>query len=377
MRLIISSLLLLISNIVLAQKEFYLLVGTNTNGKSKGIYVYKFNSSTGDLEQVNTAQTSNPTFLDISPNQKFVYAVEEPSDSTKSTVIGNIAAFTFNKKDGSLSLINKQSSGGKHPAYVAVDKTGKWVATANYSSGQFTLLPVKKDGSLGAAIQTMQDTGSGPVKGRQDGPHAHSTTFSPDNKYIFVADLGIDKLMIYNFNDASGMLKPASSPFFKTGPGTGPRHFAFHPTKNFAYLIEELSGNVSAFKYKDGKLDEIQNISAHPAGYKGIIGSADIHVSPDGKFLYCSNRGESNTIAIYKIDQKTGLLTLVGHQSTMGETPRNFSIDPTGNFLLAANQQSDNIVVFKIDKSTGLLTDSGKRIDNIGSPVCLKWANKE
>jgi 6-phosphogluconolactonase len=201
----------------------------------------------------------------------------------------------------------------------------------------------------------------------------HSTVFSPDYKYLFVSDLGMDKIMIYSFNAGSGKVTPALSPFMLTSPGSGPRHFTFHPNGKYAYLVEELSATVSAYTYKDGKLTFIQRIAALPADFTGAKGAADIHVSPDGKFLYASNRGESNTLAIFSIDNATGKLTAKGYQSTMGQTPRNFNFDPSGNFILAANQNSDNVVIFKVDKKTGKLTDTGKRIE-VGKPVCVKWA---
>ena len=189
-------------------------------------------------------------------------------------------------------------------------------------------------------------------------------------------DLGIDKLMIYAFDENTGKLTAAKQAFAQSEPGAGPRHICFDPANKFAYLIEELSGTVVTYKYKNGKLKRKQRISTMPAGDTSIAGSADIHVSPDGKFLYASNRAEVNNIAIFSINQHNGKLSLVGHQSTLGKTPRNFNFDPSGNFLLVANQNSDNVVVFKIDKDTGLLTDTGNRID-VGKPVCLKWISMQ
>jgi 6-phosphogluconolactonase len=187
-----------------------------------------------------------------------------------------------------------------------------------------------------------------------------------------VADLGLDKIVIYSFDPNNGALKKTDPGFVKTSPGTGPRHLIFHPNNKYAYLIAEMGGVVSAYRYANGKLKWIQNISSLPAGYKGPVGSAEIQVSHDGKFLYASNRDESNTIAIFRINQQTGKLTLVGHQSTLGKTPRNFNFDPSGKFLLAGNQTDDQIVIFKVDKNTGLLADTGKRI-NVGKPVCIEW----
>ncbi len=355
-----------------SQKSPYLLIGTYTSGKSEGIYVYSFNNNTGDVSFVSSAKTANPSYLAISPNQQTVYAVTENADSTKFGVGGEISAFSFDKEKGTLKFLNKQFSGGKHPCYVAIDKSGKWVFTANYSSGSAALLPVNGDGSLGDIKQVMQDAGSGPNKARQEGPHVHSTVLSPDNRYLFTPDLGLDKIMIYHFDHLKGTLSAANPPYAQSEPGSGPRHFDFHPNNKYAYLMEEMSGMVVAYKYSEGKLEAIQRISALPEGFNGAIGGADIHVSHDGKFLYCSNRGESNSISIFKINNKNGKLEIVGHQATKGIMPRNFNFDPAGNFLLVAHQKSDNIVIFKIDKKNGLLTDTGKRI-NIPNPVCIKW----
>jgi 6-phosphogluconolactonase len=351
-------------------KSNYLLVGTYTDGSSKGIYVYKFNSTTGDFDSVSMIKTPNPSYLAISPDEKFVYAVHEIAKGGNG---GEVAAFSFDKQSGNLNFINKQLSGGDHPCYVAVDKTGKWIASANYSSGSLSILPVNKNHGLDVATTVVQHTGHSVNTERQQGPHVHCTVFSPDNKYLFATDLGIDKLMVYSFNDKTGKLTEKNA--ITIQPGAGPRHFTFHPGNRYAYLIEELTGNISAYRYSNGKLEWLQDISALPLTYKGPIGSADIHVSPDGNFLYASNRGGSNTIGIFKVDQKTGHLTLAGHQSTLGKTPRNFSLDPSGNFLLVANQDSDEIVIFKRDKKTGLLTGTGKRI-KAGNPVCVKWIRK-
>jgi 6-phosphogluconolactonase len=352
------------------KKENYLLVGTYTTGKSEGIYVYRFNTVTGDFDSVSMIRTSNPSYLAISPNQKFVYAVHENANNGKG---GEVAAFLFNKEQGKLSFINQQLSGGDHPCYVSVDKTGKWISAANYTSGSLAVLPINKNGGLDSATTVIQHTGYSVNSERQQGPHVHCTVFSPDNKYLFVSDLGIDKLMVYSFDERTGNLSESNSVL--TEPGAGPRHFTFHPGNKFAYLIEELTGTISVYHYINGELELLQNISAQPPDYMGPVGSADIHTSPDGKFLYASNRGESNTIGIFKINQKTGWLTLEGHQSTLGKTPRNFNFDPSGNFLLVANQNSDEIVIFKVNKKTGMLTDTGKKI-KVGNPVCVKWIQK-
>ena len=351
------------------KKENYLLIGTYTSGKSEGIYVYRFNGATGDFDSVSMIKTSNPSYLAVSPDERFAYAVHENANNGHG---GEIAAFSFEKESGKLSLINQQLSGGDHPCYVSVDKTGKWVAAANYTSGSLSVLPINKNGGVDSATTVIQHHGYGVNTERQEGPHMHCTVFSNDNKYLFAADLGIDKFMIYSFDEKNGKLKESNPAFVMTEPGAGPRHLTFHPTNKYAYLIEELTGTISAYRYAKGNFELLQNISALPADFMGSIGSADIHISPDGKFLYASNRGDLNTIAIFQINQKTGWLTPIGQQSTLGKTPRNFNFDPTGNFLLVANQNSDEIVIFRVDKKTGLLAPIPRRI-KVGKPVCLKW----
>jgi 6-phosphogluconolactonase len=357
--------------LVMAQKPYYMLVGTYTAGKSEGIYVYSFNSK-GEASLVSSVKTSNPSYLVVSPDQKFVYAVNENADTIPNANGGGVTAFAFDTQNGTLTQVNQQASAGNHPCYIAINKTGKWLAVGNYSSGTVSILPIEKDGSAGAPAQVIKHNGSGPNTERQKSAHVHASVFAGDDHFLYVPDLGIDKVVKYNFDAATGQLSPAAQPFLPVLPGSGPRHIEFTKDNNFAYLMEELTGTVTAFKNSNSNMTAIQIISSHPDGYVGKLGSADIHVSPDGKFLYCSNRGESNTIAIFAIAKATGKLTLLGHQSTMGLTPRNFNFDPTGNFLLVANQQSDNIVIFSRDKNTGLLTYTGKQIE-VPNPVCIKW----
>ena len=351
----------------------YLITGTYTGGKSEGIYVFEFNSNNGSYREVSHVKTSNPSFLAVSPDEKFVYAVNENGNNDNG---GEVSAFSFDKKTGRLAAINKQLSGGDAPCYIQTDKTGRWVVAGNYSSGTLSVLPVSASGELGNATTTIQHKGSGVNKERQEKPHVHCTIFSQDDKWLFVPDLGIDKVMIYAFDSKTGKLKPAPQPYVKIKDGGGPRHLTFHPNNQYAYLMEEMGGAVDVFQYSNGKLKPIQHIASVQTNDTGFIGSADIHVSADGKFLYASNRGGFNTIAIYKIDQQNGTLTFIGHQSSLGEIPRNFTIDPSGNYLLAANQESDNIVIFKRNAATGLLTDTGTRIE-VGKSVCLKWIGKE
>ena len=346
-----------------------MLVGTYTSGKSSGIYVYHFDSKTGAAQLVDSARTSNPSYIAVSPDQKFVYAVNEDAEPG---IGGKVTAFGFNKKTGRLTQLNQQRSMGNHPCYITVDKTGRWVIVGNYSSGTMAVLPVRKDGSLGEAVTVKQHEGHGENKERQEGPHVHATVLSPDNKTLLVPDLGIDKVMLYAFNANNGSVKAKATPFAKLADGAGPRHLDFHPNGKWAYLIQEMAGVITAFTYKKGMLQAFQSISTLPAGFSGSFSSADIHVSPDGKFLYASNRDAVNDIAIYKIQPSDGRLSLVGHQSTLGKTPRNFNFDPSANFLLVANQRSDDIIIFRRNAQSGLLRDTGRKID-VGNPVCIKW----
>lgn len=361
----VFTLLLVVLSVTGFSQQAYLLIGTYTSGKSEGIHVYRFNEKTGEADSISSIKSSNPSFLTVSPDKKNVYAVNEDKP-------GAVTAYSFEKKTGQLTQLNQQISNGDHPCYVNISNNGKFVIVGNYSSGTLAVYPVNKDGSLKEAAQVIKHTGSSVNKDRQESAHVHATVLSKDNRFLFVPDLGMDKVMIYPFNNATGQLDEKKASFTKITDGAGPRHFEFHPNSKFAYLMEELSGKVAVYKYSNGKLTEVQTISSHPENYTGVKGSADIHVSPDGKFLYCSNRGESNTIAIFKIDTNNGKLTSVGFQSTLGSKPRNFNFDPGGNYLLVANQDSDNIIIFKRNKQTGLLTDTGKRI-NVGNPVCIKW----
>jgi 6-phosphogluconolactonase len=369
MKLFILLLTIHIPALIFAQNK-YLLIGTYTSTKSEGIYVYKFDTATAENSLVSVAKTSNPSFLTVSLNNKFIYAVNENDDSTITPRGGTVTSFSFDKKKGALTEINKQPSGGKHPCYISIDKTGKYVFVGNYSSGTVGLLTINKDGSINKLQQVITHEGRSVNVQRQKAPHVHATVLSADNKYLFAPDLGIDKVMVYDFDKKKGTLNFSSSAVSE--PGSGPRHFTFHPNNKYAYLMEELTGTVVFYDVKKGALKFNQRINAMPKDFTGALGSADIHVSPDCKFLYCSNRGESNTISIFSIDALNGKLTIVGHQSSLGKTPRNFNFDPSGNFLLVANQNSDEIVIFKIDRKTGLLNDTGKKIQ-IPKPVCLQW----
>jgi 6-phosphogluconolactonase len=359
-------------NSIFAQKaqnnDYHLIVGTYTSGKSEGIYVYKFNVKTGEFIAESIAKgIKNPSFLTVSPDSKFVYSVGETDGG------GGVHAFSFDKKTGGLTKINAQSAKGDNPCHITIDKTGKTVIAGNYSGGNLSVFSVQANGGLAEASQTLQHEGKGTNTTRQEKAHVHSVNIAPNNIDVFVPDLGIDKIVTYSLDNKTGKLTLGKIPFTKVQDGSGPRHFTFHPNGKYGYVIQELSGQVTAFNYKNGSLTALQTISAFPPDYKGEFSCADIHISPDGKFLYGSNRG-NNSLVIYSIDAKTGQLTFITNQSVLGKKPRNFMIDPTGNFVLVANQESDNIVIFKRDAKTGLLTATGKEIA-VPNPVCLVTIN--
>lgn len=369
MKLFALTFLLLFAGSVTAQ-EYYMLAGTYNSPKSEGIYVYKFSSRDGTVKEISHVKTSNPSFLSISPDNKYVYAVNENGDSTGKG--GSITSFLFDKKKGTLKQLSRQSSQGNYPCYITVDKTGKWVLAGNYGSGNFSILPVR-NGVLGKAIKTIQHTGSGPDTARQKSAHVHGIFMKKDNTGFYVTDLGTDKLMNYNFNAKTGNVTPAKFPVSFTNPGSGPRHLDFHPKLPIIYLLNELQGGIDVLKNElSGECTLMQNLAAFPPYYRGQAGSADIHISQDGKFLYCSNRGGLNNIGIFSVDSASGLITYISEQSSLGEKPRNFNFDPSGKYLLIANQNSDEIVIFKRDTQTGLLTDTGNRVKT-GRPVCIKW----
>lgn len=357
------------SSLFIQAQKYYLFTGTYTTTGSKGIYVYSFDAKTGKTKLVsNTDSVINPSYVTLSGNGHFVYAVNETNGNNP----GKVSAFSFNKKSGALTFINTEFSGGDDPCYVSVTKDNKWLAVANYTGGSVAVFPLNKDGSIQPYSQLIQHMGNSVNKERQEKAHVHESVFSPDEKYLLTPDLGMDKVMVYKFNPSlKKPLQPNKTAFIKITAGDGPRHITFHPNKKFAYVINELSGSVIAYSYYDGKFTQLQELITHPSNFKDNIGSAEIVVSNDGKFLYASNRGEENTITIFKINSLTGKLALVGYQPVFGKAPRNFIIDPTGNFLLVANQDTDNIVIFKRDKKTGLLKETGEQI-RVPKPVSLQ-----
>jgi 6-phosphogluconolactonase len=368
-RLIILSLLISVSCF---SQKYFLFIGTYTANTSKGIYVYEFDAKTGETKWLNnTDSASNPSFLTIAPDGKHVYAVNEVSRQQA----GFVASYAFDAATAKLTFVNKQSSGSENPCHISISKDGKWLMAANYTGGTLASFPVNADGSIAPFAQHIIHTGKSVDSIRQDRPHVHSVFFSPDEKYLLTPDLGTDQISVYQFHTKSAQpLRAANPAYFTTEPGSGPRHLCFAPNGKKLYVITEMGGSVSVFDYKNGQANFAQQIATHPSAYTGQPGSADIHITPNGKFLYASNRGKENNIAIFSV-APDGLLSSIGYESTRGEGPRNFNIDPTGNFLLVANQKTGNIEVFKINKNSGLLTHTGTTL-HIANPVCIKFFPK-
>ncbi len=355
-------------------KELLVYVGTYTAGKSEGIYVLKLDLQSGDLKPHKIVKNVvEPSFLTVDKKRRFVYAVNETVEfSGKKS--GAVSSFAIDQRTGDLQFLNQQPSLGGAPCFVTTSEDSRFVLVANYVGGNVAVFPVENDGKLGVSTDLAQHTGFGPNKDRQEAAHAHSITLDRNNRLAFAADLGIDRLMIYQFDSKTGKLIPNKvQPFFQAKPGAGPRHFTFHPNGKFAFLINELTSSITSLSYDEklGTLKEIQTLSTLPKSFDDANTCADIHVSPDGKFLYGSNRGH-DSIASYRIGKNDGKLEFVEHTMTGGKRPRNFAIDPSGKFLLAANQDSDSIVVFRIDKKTGKLSPSGTSAD-VPTPVCIKF----
>ena len=352
--------------------EMMLFVGTYTSGDSEGVYAYKFNPETGDLKFANKAAAADPSFLAIHPNGRFLYAVNELLEFDGRPT-GTVSAFSVDENDGGLTLLNQIESQGGAPCHISLDRTGKWALVANYVSGTIASFPILEDGSLGEAASVVQHEGSSVNPKRQEGPHAHQIFADASNKFVFATDLGLDKILIYRFDAATGALSPNAPPFVETEPGAGPRHFALHPELPFGYVINELNSTITRFDFdgQTGALTRGESVSTLPDDFEGDSYCADVHISPDGRFLYGSNRGH-NSIVVCEIAQDSGKLTPIQHISTEGEWPRNFTIDPTGKFLLVANQHTNNIAVLKIDQASGKLSSTGKNYD-IPTPVCLQF----
>ncbi len=351
-------------------KSLPVYFGTYTRGEnsSKGIYHSVLNLETGELsDPVLAAEAGNPSFLEIHPNGKFLYAVSEAGGD------GSVSAYAIESDTGSLTLLNKQPSGGTGPCHVSIDHMGKNLLVANYGSGSASVIPIRSDGRLGKPTGFVQHTGSSVNLRRQKGPHAHSINVSLDNRFAFAADLGIDKIMIYKLDIEKGTILANNPPFVKVRPGAGPRHFAFHPNGKYAYVINELDCTVTAFTYDSivGALKETQNVTTLPDGFKGSNTCAEVRVHPSGKFVYGSNRGH-DSIVVYRVELADGTLTYVEHETANIRTPRNFNIDPTGKFCLVANQGGDSVIVFRVNNKSGSLEPTNHKV-SIAQPVCVRF----
>jgi 6-phosphogluconolactonase len=363
-----------------AQKSDYVLfVGTYTeqSSNSRGIYAFGYDVHTGKATPLGlAAETTNPSWITLSPDGRFLYAVNEENT-------GHVSAFsierdTDGRPTGKLILLNQVSSHGADPCYISIDKTGKYALVANYTSGTLYVLRINDNGSFGGGTTVIFHSGHSTNARRQSSAHVHSVDLSPDNRFAYVDDLGIDGLLVYKFDDMKGSLTSNSSKYPTFDPGAGPRHFALHPSTKFAYVVSEMGGTVSVFSNDpaNGTLQPVQTVSTLPMDFKGEIEDAEVEIHPSGRFLYASNRGDANSIAVFAIEAEKGTLTPIEYRPTQGKTPRSFEIDPTGSFLFAGNQGSNNIVVFRIDQKTGRLTPTGQQLDAY-SPVCLKFLKVE
>ena len=340
------------------------------DGKGRGIYIFHMDPATGELEfRSLVSGLVNPSFISIAARKGFFYAVNEIAGGSGAS--GAVSAFTIDALTAEISFLNEQSTHGFAPCHVSVDGSEGYVLVANYASGSISVLPIRADGSLGEATHVVQHVGSGPVRQRQSGPHAHMIIESPDGGTVLAVDLGTDEIFAYRLDAEHGVLVPTDSPSTKLAPGTGPRHLSYHNNGRYAYVNGELNSTITVFDYDplSGALRETQTISTLPDGFNGRSTAAAIQVHPSGKFLYASNRGH-NSIAIYEVDESNGLLFLVGHQPCGGRIPRHFTIDQTGDFLLVANQNSDSVVTFRINPATGEL--SAEHMVEVPTPVCIK-----
>jgi 6-phosphogluconolactonase len=354
-----------------SQDEF-LYIGTYTDSGEKGIHVYRFDRSSGSLTFVETAgDLESPSYLTLHPNGRYLYSVNRgkvlPDEKW-----GSVSAFSVDQDNGKLQHINDQPVFGVEGCYISTDSRGRLAFAANYSTGNVVVFPILEDGSLGKLADKQQHTGSGADPGRQKGPHAHCAYVSPDDKHLYVVDLGIDLIKTYAIDYEQNKLIPKPEQDGKSRPGTGPRHITIDRSGKFAYVIEELASSITVYRRdeKTGGLDAIQHATTIPGNYTETNYCADIHIDPSGKFLYGSNRGH-DSLAIFRINQENGMLEPAGYQSVNGKWPRNFLIDPKGEFIFVANQNSDNLVVFRLDPETGHLTPSGTDI-SVSKPVCVK-----
>ena len=354
-------------------KNSMVYVGTYAEEGDETIFLYNLNSETGELLKVHGIKAgANPSYLVLDDQRKHLYTVNETGDY-KGMDSGAVSAFAVDGQTGDLTFLNRVASKGGAPCHISIDKTGKTVLVANYMGGNVASFGIQPDGELSEAVDVVEHTGQGPNENRQEAPHAHYVAADPANRYALAVDLGTDKILGYKLDASQSKIIPNEpNTAYTTVPGAGPRHLAFHPNGRYAYLINELNSTVDVLLYYNvqGTFIRLQTIPTIPADYKENNQCAAIEVSADGKFVYGSNRGH-NSIVVYKVDAATGKLTLVEHENTGGDWPRDFSIDPTGSILLVANERSNNIVTFKVDKETGKLINSGYEAA-VSKPTCLQ-----
>ncbi len=346
--------------------EYLVYIGTRYEPDSPGIYACRFNDATGELLPLGVvAETANSDFLAVHPNERFLYATGE--------TVGTVAAFAIDKSTGKLTFLNKVDTGGEHPTHLDIDHTGRAVIVANFSGGNTVLLPINEDGRLGEISANLQHPKSSVDPEQQQCPHAVS--FSPDNRFVVVPDIAMDKFFIFRFDAAAGSLVFNDPPFVTVNPGAGPRHFSFHPTGRFAYGNNQMENTVTAFSYdaERGALTVLQTISTLPKGFEGTSPLAEVLVHPSGRFLYNSNRGHSS-IAVFSIDSEKGTLTPIEIVSSHGEWPQNFRFDPTGRYMVVTNRTSDTVVVFRVDEEMGWLTSTGQEIE-VNDPECVRFVS--
>jgi 6-phosphogluconolactonase len=352
-------------------KSYFVYIGTYTHHASKGIYLYRFWPSTGETLALGLpTATASPAWLIVHPTHRFLYAANEYGGGAEP---GNtISAYDMDTKTGKLKFLNRVSSKGVGPCHLTIDKTGKILVAANFGSGSVAAFPIRNDGSLGEASGFDQHHGSSIDPVRQAGPHAHSAIVSPDNRFVLVADIGLDRLYSYRLNPSTGSLEPNDPPFAALHPGWGPRHLAFHPNGRYLYLISEMGSMITTFAYDAarGSVKELQTVSTLPEGFAGKSTAAEIQVDREGRFAYASNRGD-DSIGVFAIDESTGALSPIQHISTGGKTPRAFALDPTGKYLFAANQNSANIAILRVNLTTGRLTATGKVLTDSPEPSCV------
>lgn len=341
-------------------------------GKGKGIYVCEMDLQSGRMRLVGVKeQVVNPSYIAFGHNGNHIYAVNELK-TYNGQASGTVSAFRLGQQPSDMEFLGLRLTMGTDPCHVAIDRSGKFLAVANFRTGSVAIFPILSDGSLGERTAFVQHTGSSIDPKRQTGPHAHSIIFDPSNRYLLVPDLGIDKVVVYEFDSATGSIASSQKRSVSVTAGSGPRYLEYHPSGAFAYLINELNSTVTAFTVdQEGLLSEIQNIRTLPEGYEGESTCADLHIAPSGQYLYASNRGH-DSLAMFAINAQTGMLTAIGHISTHGRIPRNFVIDPSGRFVLVANQDSDNIAVFEIDSRNGLLAYTGIEVE-VPTPVCVRF----